>query len=70
MAQTECRGHFLVKKIMTGGTFRFRTRLLYLASAMVDQHIGLEDADDLVWTIHVNTVLLATLGERDDIIRG
>jgi transposase InsO family protein len=36
----EYPGHFLVKKITTGGTFRFRSRLLYLANAMVDQHIG------------------------------
>ena len=26
-------GHFLVRKITTGGTFRFRSRLLYLANA-------------------------------------
>ena len=66
----EYPGHFLVKKITTGGTFRFRTRLLYLANAMVDQHIGLEETDDGIWTIHFNTVLLATFDERDYIIRG
>ena len=63
-------GHFLVKKITTGGTFRFHNRLLYLANAMVDQHIGLEETDDGLWAIHFNTVLLATLDERDYIIRG
>jgi putative transposase len=62
--------HFVVKKITTGGTFRFRRRLLYLANAMVDQHIGLEETDDGVWNLHFNTVLLATLDERDYIIRG
>jgi transposase InsO family protein len=62
--------HFLVKKITTGGTFRFRSRLLYLANAMVDQHIGLEETDDGLWAIHFNTVLLATFDERDYIIRG
>jgi putative transposase len=66
----EYPGHFLVKKITTGGTFRFRTRLLYLANAMVDQHIGLEETDDGIWAIHFNTVLLATFDERDYIIRG
>lgn len=63
-------GHYLVKKITTGGTFRFRTRLLYLANAMVDQHIGLEETDDGIWAIHFNSVLLATFDERDYIIRG
>ena len=66
----EYPGHFLVKKITTGGTFRFRGRLLYLANAMVDQHIGLEETDDGLWTIYFNTVLLATFDERDYIITG
>ena len=59
-----------VKKITTGGTFRFQHRLLYLANAMVDQHIGLEETDDGLWAIHFNTVLLATFDERDYIITG
>jgi hypothetical protein len=62
--------HFVVKKITTGGTFRFRTRLLYLANAMVDQYIGLEETNDGVWAIHFNTVFLATFDERDYIITG
>lgn len=62
--------HFLVKKITTGGTFRFQNRLLYLANAMVDQHIGLEETDDGLWRIHFNTILLATFDERDYIITG
>ena len=66
----EYPGHFLVKKITTGGTFRFRDRLLYLANAMVDQHIGLEETDDGIWAIHFNTILLATFDERDYHITG
>ena len=66
----EYPGHFLVKKITTGGTFRFRSRLLYLASAMVDQHIGLEETEDGIWAIPVNNILLATFDERDYIITG
>ncbi len=66
----EYPGHVLVKKITTGGTFRFQNRLLYLANAMVDQHIGLEETDDGIWAIHFNAVLLATFDERDDIVTG
>ena len=40
------------------GTFRFQQRLVYIAKALVDQHIGLEETDDGVWD------------ERDYIIRG
>jgi transposase InsO family protein len=66
----EYPAHFLVKKITTGGTFRFQHRLLYLANAMVDQQIGLEETDDGIWAIHFNSVLLATFDERDYIING
>jgi hypothetical protein len=66
----EYPGHFVVKKITTGGTFRFRRKLLHLANALVDQHIGLEETDDGIWAIQFNTVLIATLDERDYIIRG
>ena len=57
-------------QITTGGTFRFRGRLRYLANAMVDQHIGLEETDDGLWSIYFNTILLATFEERDYIITG
>ena len=66
----EYPGHFLVKKITTGGTFRFQHTLLYLANAMVDQPIGLEETDDGIWAIYCNTILLATFDERDYILRG
>ena len=62
--------HFLVKKITTAGTFRFGPKLLYLANALVDQHIGLEETDDGIWAIYFNTVRIATLTERDYLIRG
>jgi putative transposase len=63
-------GHFLVKKITTGGTFRFQHRLLFLAHSLTTHHIGLEETDDGIWSIYFNTVLLAKLDERDYIIRG
>lgn len=66
----EYPGHFVVKKITTGGTFRFHHKLLYIANSMVDQNIGLEETDDGVWSIYFNKVLIATLDERDYIIRG
>lgn len=66
----EYPGHFLVKRVTDAGTFRFQQRVLYIANALVDQHIGLEETDDGVWAIYFNTVLIATLDERDYIIRG
>jgi len=66
----EYPGHFLVKRVTDAGTVRFQHNLLYIANALVDQHIGLEEADDGVWSIYFNTVVLATLDERDFLIRG
>ena len=66
----EYPGHFLVKKITTGGTFRFQHRLLFLANSLTHHHIGLEETADGIWSIYFNTVLLAKLDERDYVIRG
>ena len=59
-----------MKKVTDAGTFRFQRRLLYLANALVDQPIGLEETNDGGWSIYFNTVLIATMDERDYIIRG
>jgi transposase InsO family protein len=66
----EYPGHFMVKKITTGGTFRFQHRLLFLASSLTNLHVGLEETDDGIWSIYFHRVLLAKLDERDHIIRG
>jgi transposase InsO family protein len=63
-------GHFLVKKITTGGTFRFKDRLLFIANALIDHHIGLEECNTGVWNIFFANILLAKLDERDYVIRG
>ena len=65
----EYPGHFLVKTITTTGTFRFGKRLIYLANALTNQRIGMEETDDELWAIYFHTVLLATLDERDYIIQ-
>ena len=59
-----CRG-----KHTTGGTFRFRHRLLFIANSLTNHHIGLEETDDGIWSIYFNRVLLARLDERDYVIR-
>lgn len=65
LPQLQYPGHFLVKRSTTGGTFRFGERLLYVANALTDQQIGSEETDDGLWAICLQTVLLATLDERD-----
>ena len=60
---------FVVKTITTAGTFRFGTRLIYLANALTNQRIGMEETDDGLWAIYFHTVLLATLDYRDYIMQ-
>ncbi len=64
----EYPGHFLVKRVTDAGTIRFQQRLLYLATALDTYHVGLEEVDDGIWSIHFGTVLLARFDERDGII--
>jgi putative transposase len=65
----EYPGHCLVKTVTTPGTFRFGKRLVYIASALMNQQIGLEETDDGCWSVYFHRVLLATLYERDYIIQ-
>ena len=66
----EYPGHFLVKRVTNAGTFRLKYRLLFIANALKQHHIGLEEVDDGIWSIYFGRVLLARLDERDYIIRG
>lgn len=66
----EYPAHFLVKRVTDAGTIRFQSRLLFLANALDNYHIGLDEVDDGIWSIYFGTVLLARFDERDYIIRG
>jgi transposase InsO family protein len=66
----EYPGHLLVKRVTNAGTFRFKYRLLFIANALKQHHIGLEEIDDGIWSIYFGQVLLARLDERDYVIRG
>lgn len=65
----EYPGHFIVKRITNAGTFRFKKRLLFIANALKQHSIGLEEVADGIWSIHFCNVLLGKVDERDGIIR-
>jgi hypothetical protein len=65
----EYPGHFLVKRVTNAGTFRLKHKLLFLANALKQHHIGLEETEDAIWSIYFATVLLGKVDERDMIIR-
>jgi putative transposase len=66
----EYPGHYLVKRVTSAGTFRFKDRLLFIANALQAHRIGLEESDAGIWSIYLGSVLLGRLDERDHIIRG
>ena len=44
-------------------------RLLFLANALDNYYVGLEEIDDGIWSIYFGTVLLARFDERNGVIR-
>ena len=65
----EYPGHFVVKHVTRAGTIRLRHKLIFLARALKDLYVGLEEIGDGIWAIYFSTVLLATVDERDMIVR-
>jgi putative transposase len=70
LAPLEYPGHFLVKRVTNAGTIRFKHKLLYLANALKQQHVGLEETADGVWALYLGTVLLGHIDEREMIVYG
>ena len=62
--------HFVVKRVTNAGTIRFKTRLLYLSTALRQHRIGLEEVDDGVWSLYFCNVLLGRIDERKALMRG
>lgn len=53
----EYPGHFLVKRVTNAGTIRLKKRLLFIANALKQHPVGLEEVDDGIWSIHFCRVL-------------
>ena len=66
----EYPGHFIVTRITNAGTFRLKHKLLFLATPLKGQLIGLEKTADGIWSIHFGTVLLGRVDEREMRIYG
>lgn len=62
-------GHFIVKRVTNAGTIRLKKRLLFIANALKQHLVGLEEIADGVWSIHFCHVLLGRVDERDYVIR-
>ncbi len=65
----EYPGHFIVKRVTNAGTIRFKKRLVFIANALKQHPIGLEEVDDGIWSLYFCRVLLGRIDERAYIIR-
>jgi len=63
-------GHYLIKRVTNGGTFRLKGRLLFISNPLKQHLVGLEETEDGLWSIYLCNVLLGRLSERDFVIRG
>ena len=53
-----------MRLVSNAGTFRFKAQQLFLSQALKQDHIGLEETADGVWSIYFYDVLLGKLHER------
>ena len=65
----EYPGHFIVKRVTNAGTIRLKKRRLFIAHALKQHPVGLEEVADGIWSIHFCHGLLGRVDERDYIIR-
>jgi len=56
-------GHFLVTRVTHAGTIRFKHTLLFLANALKEHHVGVEESADGVWSLYLGCVLLGKIDE-------
>ena len=70
LAEPEDPGHCLVRRVSNAGTFRFKSRQLFLSDTLRQEWIALEETGDGRWSIYFYDVLLARLDERDFKLRG
>lgn len=58
-------GHFEIRRVSPNGYIKWRDRAVFLGNALSTEHVGLEETDDAIWSIHFGRVLLARLDERE-----
>lgn len=66
----EYPSHYTVKRVTNAGTIRFKTRLLYLSTALRQHRVALEEVDDGIWSLYFCNVLLGRIDERTALKKG
>lgn len=64
LPQPEYPDRFEVRYVSANGGIRWRKRWVNVTSALVGEHIGLEEIDDGQWDVYFGTMKLGRLHER------
>lgn len=62
--------HYTVKRVTNAGTIRFKTRLLYLSTALRQHRVALDEVDDGIWSLYFCHVLVGRIDERQALKTG
>ena len=54
-----------MKRVTNAGTIRFQDRLLFLANALKQHHVGLEETAADVWSLYLGPVLLGHIDAHE-----
>ena len=60
----EYPGYYEIRRVNHAGCFYFRGEPMFLTEVLTDEHIGLAETDDGIWSIYFYNHLLARLDER------
>jgi hypothetical protein len=66
----EYPAHMEIRRVSNAGTFGLHHAQPFLSNALRDQHIGLEEVDDGIWSIVYSNTLLGKIDEHTLLITG
>lgn len=61
----EYPGHYEVRRVRRNGEIKWRGSLLFTSLALVGEHVGLQETDDGIWSLHFGPYLLGRYRESD-----
>jgi transposase InsO family protein len=56
--------HFQVRKVATNAQVKWHSRCLAISRVLIGEHIGLEEIDDGLWSVHFCDVLIGRFDEK------
>lgn len=58
-------GHYEVRSVRPKGEIKWRGQMLFVSETLRGEHVGLEEADDGLWSLYFGSLLLGRYDERD-----